>query len=112
MARVNPFLTRLVVVSLVACATAGALTAQETRREIVNAAANPADDAKANSDAVPDVYSVPTTFERVITLRFKHKTDLLAGLEKAAKQENVRNAVILPGLGSVASYPLHQVSNT
>ncbi|HUS05185.1 MAG TPA: PPC domain-containing DNA-binding protein [Bryobacteraceae bacterium] len=92
-------------------ALTGILAAQESRREIVNAAPTPAQDAKPNSDAVPDVYAVKGQFERVITLRFKFNTDLLAGLEKMVKQEKIRNAVILAGAGSVRGYHIHQVSN-
>jgi predicted DNA-binding protein with PD1-like motif len=88
-----------------------ALGAQESRREITNAAENPADDAKALSEKVPDVYAVSTQFERVLILRFKFDTDLLAGLEKMVKQEKIRNAVILAGAGSVRGYQVHQVSN-
>lgn len=90
---------------------AGVLAAQETRREIVNASPKPADDAKSNSASVPDVYAIPTQFERVVILRFKFDTDLLAGLEKMVKQEKIRNAVILAGAGSVRGYQVHQVSN-
>ena len=87
------------------------LLAQETRREITNASPRPADDAKPNSAAVPDVYAIPTQFERVLVLRFKFDTDLLAGMEKMVKQEKIRNAVILSGAGSVRGYHVHQVSN-
>ena len=90
---------------------AAALAAQETRRETVNAAKNPADDAKGLSDKVPDVYAVATQFERVVLLRFKFDTDLLAGLEKMVKQEKIHNAIILSGMGSVRGYQVHQVSN-
>ena len=92
-------------------ALALALTAQESRREITNAAANPADDAKGLSDKVPDVYAISTQFDRVVVLRFKFGTDLLAGLQKMVKQENIKNAVILTGFGSVRGYQVHQVSN-
>lgn len=85
--------------------------AQETRREITNPAANPADDAKVLSDKVPDVYAVPSEFARVLILRFKFDADLLAGLEKMVKQEKISNAVILAGAGSVRGYQVHQVSN-
>ena len=84
---------------------------QQTRREIVNAAPTPAEDAKPNSEKVPDVYAVPGRFERVLVLRFKYETDLLAGIEKMVKQEKIRNAVILAGAGSVTGYQVHQVSN-
>ena len=92
-------------------ALAAALAAQETRREIVNAAPTPAGDAKANSDTVPDVYAVSGRFERVLVLRFKFDADLLAGIQKMVKQEKIRNAVILAGAGSVRGYQVHQVSN-
>jgi uncharacterized protein len=88
-----------------------ALFAQETRREITNASPRPEDDAKANSDKVPDVYGIAAQFERVLIFRFKFDTDLLAGMEKMVKQEKIRNAVILSGAGSVRGYHLHQVSN-
>jgi predicted DNA-binding protein with PD1-like motif len=84
---------------------------EETRREIVNAAPTPADDAKKNSDSVPDVYAISGKFDRVLVLRFKYQTDLLAGIEKMVKQEKIRNAVFLSGAGSLRGYHIHQVSN-
>ena len=90
---------------------AAAALAQESRREIVNATPNPADDAKGLSDKVPDVYAISTEFARVLILRFKYDTDLLAGLEKMVKLEHIQNAVILAGAGSVRGYQVHQVSN-
>lgn len=87
------------------------MLAQQTRREIVNAAPTPADDAKPNSDKVPDVYAIKGNFERVVILRFKFEADLLAGIEKMVKQEKIKHAVILAGAGSVRGYQVHQVSN-
>lgn len=95
----------LLILSLAVCA------AQETRREIVNAAPAPEQDARANSDKVPDVYAIPVQFERVLVLRFKFGTDLLAGLQEMARARKIRNAVILAGAGSVRGYHVHQVSN-
>ena len=69
------------------------------------------DDTKALSAQVPDVYAIRAQFERVLVLRFKFDTDLLAGLEKMVKQEKIKNAVILSGFGSVRGYQVHQVSN-
>jgi predicted DNA-binding protein with PD1-like motif len=92
-------------------ALSGILAAQETRRELVNAAPTPAEDAKANSDKVPDVYAIKGQFDRIVVLRFKFNSDLLAGMEKMVKQEKIRNAVILSGIGSVRGYHIHQVSN-
>ena len=39
-------------------AIAGVLGAEESRRELVNPAPVPGDDAKGNSDKVPDVYPI------------------------------------------------------
>src|SRR6266852_6094850 len=89
----------------------GILAAQETRREIVKPAPTPAEDAKANSDKVPDVFAIKGQFDRILILRFKFNSDLLAGMEKMVKQEKIRNAVILSGIGSVRGYHIHQVSN-
>lgn len=84
---------------------------QPTRREIVNPAPNPSDDAKANSANVPDAYAIPAQFQRVLVLRFKYQTDLLAGLENMVKQNKIRNAVFLSAIGSVRNYQVHAVSN-
>ena len=92
-------------------AIAGILSAQETRREIVNAAPTPEGDTKKNSDKVPDAYAIKGQFERILVLRFKFDVDLLAGMEKMVKQEKIRNAVVLSGIGSVRGYQIHQVSN-
>ena len=90
---------------------AGVLSAQETRREIVNAAPTPEGDRKSNSDKVPDVYAIKGQFERILVWRFKYDVDLLGGMEKMVKQEKIRNAVVLSGAGSVRGYHIHQVSN-
>jgi uncharacterized protein len=90
---------------------ASILAAQETRRETSLPAANPADDAKPNSPQIPDVYAITGHFDRIVVLRFKYQTDLLAGMQKMVKQENIRNGVILSGVGSVRGYQIHTVSN-
>jgi predicted DNA-binding protein with PD1-like motif len=87
-----------------------AATAAETRTEVVRAT-TPALDAKPNSDAVPDVYAIEGRFERVVVLRFKHRADLLAGLERMVKERKIRNGVILSAIGSVRGYHIHVVSN-
>ncbi len=84
------------------------LFAQETRRDVVSPSP---DDARANSDKVPDVYAITGHFDRVVILRFKYKADLLAGIEKMVKQEGIRNAVFLSALGSVRGYQVHEVGN-
>src|SRR5450756_3209712 len=104
-------MTRLLLILVCGLALAAQIVAQESRREITNPAANPADDAKGLSDKVPDVYAIPTQFDRVVILRFKFDTDILAGLEKMVKQQKISNAIILSGMGSVRGYHVHQVSN-
>ncbi len=91
--------------------TASITFAQESRRTSINPSPNPADDAKPNSDQVPDAYAITGHFDRIVVLRFKYQTDLLAGLKKMVKQENIRNGVILSAIGSVRGYQVHQVSN-
>jgi hypothetical protein len=98
------------VLALLLGATA-LLFAQETRREVTNPATNPADDTKALSPSVPDVYAIHGQFQRITILRFKYKSDLLAGLEKMVKEEKIKNAVVLSAAGSVTGYQVHQVSN-
>jgi len=88
----------------------GLALAQQTRREITNAT-TPADDSKANSTSVPDVYAITGKFDRVVVLRFKYQTGLLAGIERMVKEQKIRNAVILAGAGSVRNYQIHTVSN-
>jgi predicted DNA-binding protein with PD1-like motif len=101
----------VVFAAVVGLASCFLLAAQETRREVVHPAANPAEDTRPNSDQVPEVYAISGQVQRVVLLRFKYQTDLLPGLEKIVKQEKIRNAVILSGVGSVRDYQLHQVGN-
>ena len=91
-------------------AIVGVTTAQTTRTELTTAT-TPPEDAKPNSDSVPDVYALSGQFERVLVLRFKYQTDLLGGLERMVKEHKIRNAVILSAIGSVRSYHFHTVSN-
>lgn len=89
--------------------SAGA-SAQTIRQEVVKATA-PAEDAKGLSPDVPDSLAVSTQFERVVILRFRNQADLLAGIERQVKEQNIRNAVILSGSGSALSTHHHVVSN-
>lgn len=82
---------------------------QQSRREVVPSV-SPAD-SKPNNPAIPEVSAINTQFERVLVLRFKYDTEMLSGLERAVKEQKVRNAVILSGFGSVRNYQVHQVSN-
>src|SRR4051812_25755407 len=84
-------------------ASSAILVAQQTRTEVTKAT-TPFDDSKPNSDLVPEAYAVTGQFERILVLRFKYETDLLAGMEKMVKEHHVRNAVVLSGIGSVKGY--------
>lgn len=94
---------------LVILTIAGFAGAQETRTELVSASSSY--DSKPNNDSIPDVYSVGGQFERVVVIRLKYRSDLLNGIQKAVKESNIQNAVILAGTGSVISYHYHVISN-
>ena len=85
-------------------------SAQITRTEIVKPT-TPEDDAKSNSDKVPEVYAISGQLKRVVVLRFKYQADLLAGMEKMVKEQKIKNAVFLSGIGSLRNYHIHAVSN-
>ena len=95
-------MTKLIAFALFA----GIAAAQQTRTETGGGGT-----AGPNTDKVPDVYAVPTQFEKVQIWRFKYDTDLLAGMEKMVKENHIVNAVILACAGSVRNYQVHQVSN-
>ncbi len=107
-----PLMKTASLLSAAACVLVFALPAvsQKTRTEITKAT-TPRDDAKANSDTVPEVYAIDSEFRRVVVLRFKYQADLLAGLEKMIAQHKIRNAVFLSGIGSLRNYHVHSVSN-
>jgi predicted DNA-binding protein with PD1-like motif len=94
-----------------ALALAGILHAQETRRTETNRSPNPADDAKANSAAVPDEYTLTGHFDRIVVVRLKYKANLLDGLKKAVADEHIQNGVILSAVGSLRGYEIHTVAN-
>jgi len=72
--------------------------------------------AKPNQDeTVTPCQAVQTTageFSRVVVVRLKNGTDLLEGLKEAVKKEDIKNAVILSGVGSLTRYHIHVVNNT
>lgn len=96
---------------IVLFAAASLAQAAPTRTEI-GRPTTAAEDAKPNSDTVPDAYAIPGQLDRTVVLRFKYKADLLPCLERMAKEQGIRNGVILAGIGSVNSYHYHTVSNT
>jgi predicted DNA-binding protein with PD1-like motif len=60
---------------------------------------------------VPSSVAMDTKFERVVIVRCKNGTDLLAELQKQTKALKIPNAVILGGFGSVTSSHYHVVDN-
>ena len=90
--------------------SAAMLPAQVTRTEVTKPT-TPHDDSKPNSEKVPEVYAMSGQFERVVVLRFKYQADLLAGIEKMVKEQKIKNAVFLSGIGSLRNYHIHAVSN-
>lgn len=66
----------------------------------------------APEQSPPAVVSVPSEIKRVVLVRLKYNTDLLDGLQQAVKNEKIKNAVIVSGVGSVTRYHVHAVSNT
>ena len=59
----------------------------------------------------PDVYAITTQFERIEIIRLQNGTDLLEGLKQALLDKNIRNGVILAGIGSVTDYHIHVVTS-
>lgn len=98
------------IASIAILATSAALSAAETRTEVLKPT-TPEQDARPNSSAVPEAYAIDGRFERIAILRMKHQADLLAGLERVVKEQGIRNAVILAAIGSVRGYHYHNVSN-
>ncbi len=103
-------MSRFTLILVLTLCLSGLVSAQVTKTEITKPT-TPHGDAKANSDSVPDVYAISAKIERVVVLRFKYQTDLLAGLEKMVAGEKIKNAVILSGIGSLRNYHVHSVSN-
>ncbi len=62
-------------------------------------------------EKLPDVYSVTSQFDRIEIVRMKPGTDMLEGLGKFINEKNIKNAVILTGIGSVTDYHYHVVSD-
>ncbi len=60
----------------------------------------------------PSPLTLSTQYERIVIVRLTFDTDLLDGLKKAVARENIKNAVITNGIGSLRSYHVHAVSNT
>jgi predicted DNA-binding protein with PD1-like motif len=60
---------------------------------------------------IPDVHVISTDFERIVIIRMRSGADLLEGLNQAVKNHDIKNGIILTGIGSVTDYHYHVVSN-
>jgi len=68
-------------------------------------------DLRPNDPKVPDAYAISGHISRVVVMRMKYQSDLLHGMEMLAREQNIRNAVILSGIGSLRGYKVHSVSS-
>ena len=100
---------RKCILVLVLCASVGTSRGQEAMRTVTRRPS--AADSLPNSSAVPEAASLPGNIRNVLIVRLKYDTDLLQGLENAVRQNKIRNAVILAGIGSVRNYRFHVVSS-
>ncbi len=71
-----------------------------------------ADGGYSGSVSPRNVVTATSEIKRVVLVRLKYNTDLLNGLQQAVKNEKIKNAVILSGVGSVTRYHVHAVSST
>jgi predicted DNA-binding protein with PD1-like motif len=55
--------------------------------------------------------TLTTGFERIEIIRMGPGADMLEGLNRAVKEKNIKNAVIIAGIGSVTDYHYHVVSD-
>jgi predicted DNA-binding protein with PD1-like motif len=69
------------------------------------------EDLRPNDPKVADAYAISGHISRIVVMRMKYQSDLLHGMEKLVKEQNIRNAVILSGIGSLRGYKVHSVSS-
>jgi predicted DNA-binding protein with PD1-like motif len=62
-------------------------------------------------EKVPEIKIQTTDLERIEIIKMLPGTDMLDGLNQAVKEKNIKNAVILAGIGSVTDYHYHVVSD-
>ena len=65
----------------------------------------------AQGQDVPAVVTTSGQIDRTVVVRMKQHTDLLDGLKQAVQKEQINNAVILSGIGSLTTYHIHVVDN-
>ncbi len=65
----------------------------------------------AQGQDVPAVVTTSGQIDRTVVVRMKQHTDLLDGLKEAVRKEQINNAVILSGIGSLTTHHIHVVDN-
>ena len=97
-----------------ALAALGLTLAQQAAAQVsVHTVRHPAtkEDLRPNDPKVPDAYALSGKFDRIVVMRMKYKSDLLHGMEAMVRKENIRNGVILSGIGSLRGYSVHNVAS-
>jgi predicted DNA-binding protein with PD1-like motif len=62
-------------------------------------------------EKTPATQSITSVFERIEIIRMGPGTDMLQGLNNLVKEKNIKNAVIISGIGSVTDYHYHVVTD-
>ena len=62
-------------------------------------------------EKIPGIQTIVTDFERIEIIRMKPGADMLDGFNLYIKENKIKNAVILTGIGSVTDYRYHVVSD-
>lgn len=62
-------------------------------------------------DEADSPHVLTSKFKRIEVVRMGHGADLLKGLNKAVKEKDLKNGVILSGIGSVTDYHFHVVTD-
>jgi len=62
-------------------------------------------------NAPQEVQMINSEFKKIQIIRMHSGTDMLNGLKEAIKKYQIKNAVILAGIGSVTDYHVHVVSD-
>ena len=100
---------RILTVFVVATIIWSGATAQEVKTEITTPVSD--SDLKPNTDTVPSWYALSGQFQKIMIVRCKYRTDILACLEQFVQKNAIRNAVILSAIGSVRGYHYHIVGS-
>jgi predicted DNA-binding protein with PD1-like motif len=111
MERKQTMMRRIAAAVFLALFAATSSTAQETHRTATNPSPSPRDDSKTNSSSVPDAYALTGHFDRIVVIRLKNGANLLEGMMRVVKEQNIQNGVILSAIGSLRGYEVHQISN-